>query len=986
MAGRYSKNHSNYILRKQHQLINDGNIVERDWGTLGERHSIAPGKKTVYTDGSNNFLFTDNSKSGTKKRNKPTPWSQPYTEQDLTPNIDKSVNIIQLPESDDIRDYAYYGSAVELVRATVENIVQWFPGKLWATQDYVWVSNNKCDNGVIKNISWEEVEGKHVLEYVEYSDLTEENKPNIFTIRNPFNIEFAKLKTFEENDNTLRNLPYSWKLYYINGCEIDSYNIWIKPYDECEIDYSVIYDITLTYRKNPKVCNDIEYYYDYGTEDCVIFSDGESDGERHDEEAEIHIYGIKYKNTVIWCTDKPNLVLMPKREQIDMYFNNIDGFEKLLLTKKTTPLYNPIIKTPKKYNDLSGRYYFTNTRHKFPSFGYCLLCDGEEFSRYVNNIYDVANILDSEYTDNIWRSMTHESIKNFDWTYSREYEDGDAEDNIAGGTRMQNILRIYGRFFDDIKRYVDNIKIKNKVLINSSIGCPTAELSDKAGLLGWEVYSTKLSDVDNIMLNNDFIEDYITKDISRWGGLIETENGLENALDNQHKWFPTVNINNITQNDVDNLFMKLLTLEGRSIFSAKGTKHAIEMVYALFGFGGDDIEFIERYYSVKPRRSDDIIYFYDKVAKPQFSVEYEDVSTQYSTLADYVNSYPNGLNEESKQYIKINGNFYKLTKKTFKEVCKYLNDNKILKKKTETDYSGIPIQEVKLGGNDYIVPYFNQDVYYDGNVQFETNGGWGKFNEFTTVINGTDNGKDYLETMPYVETVSNCGELLTINVYTIGAKRYYYVMDISDITQYTTQTDLTHVSNYFKLLDPNNPQNINNWANIPINVDREDYEDFCNAVDEFGNPINPLFAGEGMSYEDYEMVQYLDSIVLDNLGNNPHSSLGEYDLGYKYYQYIEQPFYHNINNYGFTNNESLYLLAQQIKFEVTEHYDEYNDDGNKIEKIIFNTDVEGTYYLPSKLLIIKHNNINYYFYEYFKNVMVKYITQVIPSTTILVFA
>ena len=34
---------------------------------------------------------------------------------------------------------------------------------------------------------------------------------------------------------------------------------------------------------------------------------------------------------------------MPKHEQIDKYFNNIDGFEKLLLTKKTKPLYNYLI-------------------------------------------------------------------------------------------------------------------------------------------------------------------------------------------------------------------------------------------------------------------------------------------------------------------------------------------------------------------------------------------------------------------------------------------------------------------------------------------------------------------------------------------------------------------------------------------------------------------------------------------------------------------
>ena len=42
--------------------------------------------------------------------------------------------------------------------------------------------------------------------------------------------------------------------------------------------------------------------------------------------------------------------------------------------------------------------------------------------------------------------------------------------------------------------------------------------------------------------------------------------------------------------------MKLLTLEGKGIFNSKGTKHAIEKIYALFGFGENEVKFKERYY------------------------------------------------------------------------------------------------------------------------------------------------------------------------------------------------------------------------------------------------------------------------------------------------------------------------------------------------------------------------------------------------------
>ena len=58
------------------------------------------------------------------------------------------------------------------------------------------------------------------------------------------------------------------------------------------------------------------------------------------------------------------------------------------------------------------------------------------------------------------------------------------------------------------------------------------------------------------------------------------------------------------------------------------------------------------------------------------------------------------------------------------------------------------------------------------------------------------------------------------------------------------------------------------------------------------------------------------------------------------------------NNYGFSNNEYLYLLAKLIRFEVKEYYG---------EKIIINNKLEEEYFLPSKLLIIQHKDYNYHF-------------------------
>ena len=176
----------------------------------------------------------------------------------------------------------------------------------------------------------------------------------------------------------------------------------------------------------------------------------------------------------------------------------------------------------------------------------------------------MATLMDELWCDNLWKNMTHEAIQNFDWTYTKNYEEGQEEENILGGTRMEGILKIWGRCYDDLKRYVDGISLKNCITYDSgSPNLANAELSDKAELLGWEVYSTKLNRDDNMYITNNFCDEYL------------------------ERWYDTKNIEAVSQNMVDNDFMNRLVLSSGEIFRTKGTKHAIEMTFGLFGIGNN---------------------------------------------------------------------------------------------------------------------------------------------------------------------------------------------------------------------------------------------------------------------------------------------------------------------------------------------------------------------------------------------------------------
>lgn len=972
---RYTKSVSTFTIRKRHQLINNGSIFERDWTTLGERHAIEPGKRRVYSD--SGFLFTESTIPGTKKRSKTTKWSDAYTKDDLSPMVNGDVNSIKLPDSQDIRSYAYYGSAVELLRASIENIVKWFPGKAWSTGSHIYKVNNDG-----KYIYLLDIESEEPHEY-ELSWTDEETESKMWVLQNPFDLDFFRSgMTFAKYDNSLRNIPESYKKYYINGCDVISYVPWVKQYNRCDKDYTVIYEAVVTYADYPAVSKSNEFYNDYG-----VITEGNSEGlECVDFFATDRvyktgkIYGVKVGNNVILCTDIKDFTIMPSPKVINDYFNGLDGFERLLLTKKSNPLYNCTLKVP-----ASDGNYMMLQEFKFPSDGYCIDCRGIKYIEYVNELYRVAEAFDEAYCDNIWTNMTHEAIKNFDWTYKQDYEEGDADDNIFGGTRLKEVLRIYGRFFDDIKRYVDNIKLNNCFTLEGGSNLPSALLSDKAQLNGWEVCSTKLENNENLLLSSEYVENRIGKKLSRWNpaNTIETEENDNDAVrlsfdcDVQPKWYPGSNPDSVSQNDADNYFMRMLAVNAPYLFSAKGTKHSIEMLYSLFGFGEEDIEIEERYYSVVPIAADKKVYMYTKVDEPSEYIEYEEISTtEYMTFQQYMVSLGLPLDGTEADYIRFNGICYDLTEFTFEELCAFVNENKSYTKNYEDNpYSGVPLGKVDVNGKKYIVPYFSQEYIYDGNVQFQTNGGWGKYMDED--IESERNIKyNYSETLPYVETVSNCNALTMVNKYSVKEKTLYYVMDISDIVTFTSSDYTDKMTHYFKLVDKDNPNRFESWSNIPdfeFQVP-EEYNEYCNEVDAVnGYPLRPLYAG--VNYGDYLYAKYCDDMVLDNTGNNPHTGNGKYDLGNDYLTYLEKPFNYSETHGGF-KEEYLQFMASQIRFEVEEKVG---------EKIVVVGEDTKNYCIPSKVLVIRHTNTNRQYWNYFRHVISKYLMQIVPSTTILIF-
>lgn len=760
-------------------------------------------------------------------------------------------------------------------------------------------------------------------------------------------------------------------------------------------------------------------------------------------EVYIRAYILNYK--IVFMTDYAGeMTIRPKDEIIENYFRGLKGFEKQLLTRKSEPLYSNQFITPIEY-DL-GYVYYKRT-YTWPSNNYCIDITSNEYIDFVNKLLAMAERYDELWTDNLWRRMTHEAIKNYDWTYTRRYNEGDEEENVEGGERMHNVINVIGRVFDDIKRSIDTIKQFNRVTYNGDRNMPNALLSDKLELMGWDVYSTipTITEVEETEDDETIETSYYT------GNEVIYKQFLE---DNNLWWYPTKNPENITFADVDVDWMRRFILSSKRILSTKGTINSIEMIMAMFGYGLQETVTID-----------------ENIKKPPFEIweEYHTVRPiNYDEPFDYANILDSTDIITKEQYDELSENDkqnYSL-RYTIGDMIVNLNLSKLNEKLYDDDASGIPVasfvidkyeqsQEDNLGVN-YLIPFYTQEKWYDGNLYFQMNGGWW-YEKSENEDENEINPFSWKETLSYLHVVSQVSDLLNVNPQTVSNGDIYYVTNVNDYYD-NTETGLP-LSHFFVMENEFSPEEFSSWTCIDITGKL--YQDEEGETDEEVLETNK-------KYRDYAAkARYLNSIIPDNIGNNPHVGYGKYDKGQEYFEYMKKPFKYALDTYNF--NYDAMDTAESITFDVSDRIqagnignpiymtynlkdgeteteqrlrpssydlltsekqkkyeasyareDEYNNlsfvDKMYYEKtqksIVFANGYEVTladadggrtnlqykeyllnkigellrnkYYLNSKVLHFKNYIANEYYIDYFKKIIMKYIMQVIPSTTIVI--
>jgi len=264
-----------------------------------------------------------------------------------------------------------------------------------------------------------------------------------------------------------------------------------------------------------------------------------------------------------------NLVIKPNNEVTEKEFlNNFDEIEDFLLNRSSYPKYTATFTYPDY--DAAGKYTLYSKQVTWPLDKYWNLdINGSKFEKYINDVQFLAEKLDEYKTNLISRFLITGSFKEFD----------------TQDQKIEKVLQIYGRSFDEVKKFIDALANMNSVNYQVGNDIPSQLLTNLAKTLG------------------------INSDISP----ITNEGFVNSVFDpNAKQIFPGQAVSS-TPTELNYEYYRNLILNSAYMFRKKGTRQSLEYVMRFIGAPEALIEFNEVIYLADTKINYDE--FYEKYCK-----------------------------------------------------------------------------------------------------------------------------------------------------------------------------------------------------------------------------------------------------------------------------------------------------------------------------------------------------------------------------------
>lgn len=1111
---KYIKSHSNYVLKSKHQALGDGStIFERDITTIGGLNQFAPGQKPIYR--SNNFIITVRDDGGISNQYNRKKWTENKSSGDVwtatavsgmvsQDDMQNDTKIVLKQDYYDFRDFCYYGSLSEMFRASITDAIARFPGELYGTDYDVYYTTYETIDG--EQIETRRKLGSEIPSRDAEGRITgyTTHETDLHLLMNPFGINMYAtklpkdanpLKYFAEGG--YKNYVYvdeNGEEYQINDMKI--YNFY-SEYDSKSkkyIPYSAITEInesevTTTISSGTPI---VTYYPCKGERiGALDLNHNGTPSIRYDigvflGDDDIPYYLYKEESEGSGLSE---LHIRPTKKYLDEFYNECDNFQRLILNPKSTPKYKATFSVIKENEN---GYYREFEDFIFPTSegGYNIDATSYGFNTYTTRLSQIGEFYDEFFTDNLYRSMTHEAIKNFDWTYTREFVEGDEEEYVLGGEKVQKALRVFAREFDEILSYINNIKNLNRVTYDERGNLPDYFLTDTVENEGWNVALVTPFDLsgDSVFNNSncDTIETHFIEasgDVKPYTEVLlgDEKNGYfiscscdeidsgnceykyhdDSGNEKWHYKMTLANKNEFTRldscaafpilrnrirsysdervysyHDVNNEFLRRLKLNSRAIWCHKGTIEGIDMILGMFGLRNE--KWVDR-----KKNGDNVCYDKDYdykieefIAKTNPIEDCWDAPHQMYHI-DWVNS-------------------TKTITYDYRSISNYNRDGSDI---DYIPYQGLPVKYEDKDGKRYLYPNFEKYEKYDGDFYFQMNGGWEdkKFKYGRNYYGfqfDADNNIIYIknddlfkETVRNIRRFDTLQDMLSVPSYEIHDDQIVYVTNIQDNIAvlagkvYNIKSD--RFGKYIELIKANGVVQAGddyffddvirvydrygtvksiNISEIPngqaincyiISGTVQCYDDVKNCSDQFvvidpnaenytnyfkindfsysnrlgGNGWERLSLGD----REYKMV---NTIINDNKGNNPHNGMMRYDNGEEYFEYYKHLFKYALENDLFDercyNDFDAYrdTISGYGFSSITNNIEDskiYYAGKNDITNNILNTKVIRITFRLHEVLIKngKLTDIGASEMKYIDDIVMNYLTQMIPSTAIL---
>jgi hypothetical protein len=280
---------------------------------------------------------------------------------------------------------------------------------------------------------------------------------------------------------------------------------------------------------------------EYRVVDYVQFQDGDTSLKLYVNGNPFSGQGISYDNFIV----RPQDLYVNK-----VFSEDFDTVENFLLNRTVVPKYSSNFTVPIETE--AGTYVYSDKIITFPLNGiWNLDIFTVKFTNYLNDLNSVAINLDEYKTNLIVRFLTAEAIKEFD----------------TPDQKIQKVLQIYGRSFDETKQFIGALANMTSVHYNVQNDIPSQLLKNLAQTLGWTINISPIT--NDQLLNSVFI------------------NGS-----NQFTGLPQGQ----TPEELNYQFYRNLIMNSAFLFKSKGTRKSIETLLRMVGAPEAITEFNEHVY------------------------------------------------------------------------------------------------------------------------------------------------------------------------------------------------------------------------------------------------------------------------------------------------------------------------------------------------------------------------------------------------------